>query len=186
MAAQRITIAKVGGIAADVTLLRLRGWATARQSTEPDEWSNDQWPSGVRVQVDAFANRLRANSLSPPVVYFIEWSDLWSMGDLFSRWLTPPGGPPPFVIHADRFEVYGYALPDGGRLSRHLTTAGPQQFDEYDRFVGRLHEALKAWQELTEQAVLIVIREVVGGLLTDDDLLASLSLVPGWLAEEAG
>lgn len=186
LAAQRITIAKVAGIAADVTLLRLREWASARRNSEPDEWSNDQWPSSVRAQVDAFADRLRASSLLPPVVYFVEWSDLWSMGDLFSRWLMPPGGPPPFVIHADRFEVYGYALPDGGRLGRHLTTAGPQQFDEYDWFVGRLHEALNACQELTDQAAIIVIREVVGGLYTDDDLLASLSRVPEWLLEEVG
>ncbi|MDG3007023.1 hypothetical protein [Paludisphaera mucosa] len=183
MATQRITIAKVGGIAADVILRRLQGWAAARQTAEPEEWSNDQWPSSVRVQVDAFADRLRANSLFPPVVHFIEWSDLWSMGDLFGRWLTPPGGPPPFVIHADRFELYGYSLPDGGRLGRHLTAAGPQQFDEYDQFVDRLHEALTASQELTEQAVIIVLREVVGSLQTDDDLLASLSIVPAWLVE---
>jgi hypothetical protein len=186
LAAQRITIAKVAGIAADVTLQRLREWAGARQSAEPDEWSHDQWPSSVRVQADAFADGLRASSLFLPVVYFVEWSDLWSMGDLFGRWLAPPGGPDPIVIHANRFEVYGYALPDNGRLGRHLTAARPQQFHEYDWFVGRLEEALNAWRELTDQAALIVIREVVGGLYTDDDLLASVSRVPEWLADEAG
>jgi hypothetical protein len=186
MATQRITVAKVGGVAAGVTLSRLRGWAAARQVADPDEWSGHQWPSGVRVQVDAFVDRLRANSLAPPVVHFVEWSDLWSMGDMFGRWLTPPGGPPPLTIHADRFQVYGHALPDGGRLYRHLRAAGPQQFDEYDQFVRRLQEALEAWRELVEHATLIVAREVVGGLYTDDEIRASLSLVPGWLAEEAG
>ena|GEM_PF-1614914 len=181
MATQRITIAKLGGIAADVALLRLREWAGTRRTSEPDEWSKDQWPSSVRVEVDAFVDRLRANSLSPPVLYFVEWADPWSMGDLFTRWLTPPGGPPPLVIHADRFEVYGYTLPDGGRLGRHLTTAGSQQFSEYDWFVSRLREALNAWRELTDQATLIVVREVVGGLHTDDDIQASLSRVPEWL-----
>jgi hypothetical protein len=39
---------------------------------------------------------------------------------------------------------------------------------------------------LTNQAAIIVIREVVGGLYTDDDLLASLSRVPEWLLEEVG
>ncbi|SIO59060.1 hypothetical protein SAMN05444166_5911 [Singulisphaera sp. GP187] len=103
---------------------------------------------------------------------------------LFNRWLTPPSGPGPLAIHADRFEVYGYALPDGGHLGRHLTTAGPQQFGEYDQFVGRLHEAVVAWQELVaERAALIVLREVVGGLVTDEELKASLSLVPNWLSE---
>ena len=87
------------------------------------------------------------------------------MGDLFSRWLTPPGGAPPIAIHADRFEVYGYALPDGGRLRQHLSASGPQQFSEYDQFLARLHEALDAWQELAERATIIVLREVVGGLV---------------------
>ena len=82
--------------------------------------------------------------------------------------------------------MYGYALPDGGHLGRHLTTAGLQQFGEYDQFVGRLHEAVGAWQEWAERAALIVLREVVGGLVTDEELKASLSLVPDWLSERRG
>jgi hypothetical protein len=185
MASQRISVAKVGGVAADATLMRLRGWAAERQSDDPNEWSNDQWPSSVRFEVDAFADRLRANSLSPPVVYFVEWSDLWSMGDVYIHWLTPPGGPPPLMIHADRYEVYGYALPDGGRLGRHLGAAGPRECDEYDWFIARLHQALSAWEHLTERAVLIVIREVVGALYEDHEVLALLSCVPEWVVEEA-
>jgi hypothetical protein len=184
MATQRITIAKIGGISADVALRRLREWAAARGDADPGEWSSDQWPSSVRAQVDSFADLLRANSLALPVIHFVEWSDLWSMGDLFRRGLTPPGGPPPLAIHGDRFEVYGYSLPDGGRLNRHLTTVGSEQFDEYDQFMGRLHEAVGAWQELADRAALIVLREVVGGLVTDDELTASLSLVPDWLSED--
>jgi hypothetical protein len=98
LASQRVTIAKVGGIAAEMTLQRLREWAGARRTANRKEWSNDQWPSSVRVQVDAFADRLRGNSLAPPVVHFVEWSDLWSMGDVYMRWLAPLGGPPPLII----------------------------------------------------------------------------------------
>lgn len=171
-------------MAADVASQQLRRWSAARKDADHDEWSNDQWPLSVRARVDAFADQLRANALSPPVIHFVEWSDLWSMGDLFSRWLTPPDGPLPFAIHANRFEVYGYALPDGHRLERHLATASPQQFPEYDHFVGRLKEAVEAWQKLVDRAALIVLREVVGGLVTDDELQASLSFVPDWLAEQ--
>ena len=181
MASQRITVAKLGGTAADVAWRRLRGWADAREVVDPDEWGGDQWPAPVRIEVDAFADRLRAHSLSPPVISFVEWTDLWSMGDLFRRWLTVPGGSPPLIIHADRFEVYAYALPDEGRLDRHLATAGPQQASEQDQFVTRLREAIEAWQALVDQAVLIVIREVVGGLVADEELLESLSVVPEWL-----
>ena len=183
MATQRITIAKVGGVAGDLVQRRLREWAAARQVSNPAEWSNDQWPSGVRVEADAFADRLRANSLSPPVVHFVEWSDLWSMGDLFARWLTPPGTPPPIVVHADRFTIYGYSLPDAGRLGRHLASAGRQQFPESDQFVRRLQEAVEAWQSMAERAALIVLREAIGGLVTDDELTGSLSVVPEWLSK---
>ena len=183
LAAQRVVIAKIGGVAADAAMRLLQGWAAARGRVDPDEWSADPWPSGVRAQADAFADRLRAHSLSPPVVYFVEWSDPWSMGDLFPRWLTPPDGPPPVAVHADRFEIYGYPLPDDGRLDRHLATAGPQPFDEYDWFVGRLREAMEAWRGLAGRAAIVVLREVVGGLVTDEELEASLAVVPDWLAE---
>ena len=186
MASQRVTIAMIGGVSADVVLGRLRGWASARQSADAREWSSEQWPASVRNEVDAFADRLRAEAFSPPVVYFVEWSDLWSMGDVFRRWLTPADGPSPIEIHADRVEVYGYALPDGDRLASHLATAGPQPFDESDHFIARLREALEAWRPLMQKAALIVIREVVGGLVTDEELDASLAVVPEWLEGWSG
>ncbi len=182
LATQRIAIATVGGLAADVLMSRLREWAGARQTSDLNEWSPEQWPAHVRGQVDALADRLRAHAVSPPVLHFVEWADLWSMGDLFGRWLTPPDGPGPLVVHADRFEVYAYGLPDGGRLGRHLANAGWQQFEEYDRFVGRLREAVGARQAMMDRAALVVLREVFGGLVTDDEFRASLSLVPDWLS----
>ncbi len=105
------------------------------------------------------------------------------MGDVFIRWLNAPGGLPPAIIHADRFEVYSYDLPDGGRLGRHLAVAGPQWAPESDQFVGRLREAVGAWEGSVDRAVLVVLREVVGGLTLDEEVLASLSVVPDWLLE---
>jgi hypothetical protein len=180
---QRITVAKVGGAAADVTVRRLREWSAARLTTDPDEWSNEQWPEQVRHAADQFADRLRSNAVAPPVVYFVEWVDMWSMGDLFSHWLTPPDGPTPFVVHADRFELYAYSIPDAGRLARHLASAGAQQFEESDWFVARLREAGGAWQGLVERSVLVVLRQVVGALVSDEELLVSLDRTPDWLSD---
>lgn len=73
LATQRVTIAKVGGMAAEVVVTRLREWASAREMVDPDEWFSDQWPSPVRVRADAFADRLRAHALTPPVIHFVEW-----------------------------------------------------------------------------------------------------------------
>jgi hypothetical protein len=183
VATQRITVAKVGGLAAEVVMLRLREWDSVRKADDLNEWSSEQWPLSVRRRADAFADRLRSHALDLPVVYFAEWADLWSMGDVFSRLLTPPGGPAPLIIHGDRFEIYGYSLPDGGRLVQHLASAGPQQFVEYDWFVWQLREAVRSWEELVEKGAVIVLREVVGGLVTDDELTNSLSTVPDWISE---
>jgi hypothetical protein len=68
-------------------------------------------------------------------------------------------------------------------LVQHLTGAGPQQFVEYGWFVGHLQKAIRAWQELVDRAALVVLREVVGGLVTDEELSDSLSIVPDWLSE---
>ena len=106
------------------------------------------------------------------------------MGDLFTRWLTPPDGPSPLRLPANRFDISAYALPDTGHLSRHLDSAGQQQFAESDWYVARLREAIGAWQQLADSAVLVVLRQVFNPSVYDAELNASLRLVPGWLLEE--
>jgi len=182
VASQRITIAKIGGVSADAVLRRLREWSAARQIDEPDEWSSEQWPQDVRKQADDFADRVRANAFAPPVVHYVEWVDMWSMGDLFGRWLTPSDNLMPLAVYANQYEIFGYALPDGGSLSRRLASSGPQQREESDWFVGRLREAVGAWQELIERAVVIVLRRVVQGSISDEEVTASLKCVPDWLS----
>ena len=182
MASQRITIAKVGGVTADLIEQRLREWSAARQTDNPNLWSSEQWPQHVRRQADDFAERLRAHAFTPPVVHFVEWADTWSMGDLFGRWLTPPDGSMPLAVHADRFEIFAHALPDGGHLSQHLASSGPQQFVESDWFVGRLREAVGAWRGLVDRAVVIVLRQVVAGSVLDEEITESLMSVPDWLS----
>jgi hypothetical protein len=182
LASQRITVAKIGGLAADVALQRLRAWSAARQTDNPNEWSPAQWPEEVRQHADDFADQLRAHAFAPPVVHFIEWVDMWSMGDLFGLRLTPSDGPMPLVVYADRYEIFGYNLPDGGRLAQHLATAGAQQWEEMDWFIGRLLEALDAWQKLVERAMIIVLRKVLDASVLDEEVVASLKRVPDWLS----
>ena len=184
MATQRVTVAKLAGMAAGLVHHRLKGWPEFRLVSDPDEWSGDQWPPVVRDRVDTFVGLLRANAGCPPVVHFAERVDQWSMGDVFVRWLTPPEGAGPLVVYSDRFEVYGYTLPDDGRLWRYLAGAGPQQFPEYGWFVSDLKRAVGAWSELIDESLVLVIREVIGGLVTDEELAASLEHVPVWLKVE--
>jgi hypothetical protein len=182
LASQRITVAKIGGLAADVSLRRLQAWSAARQTRDPNEWSSEQWPQHVRAETDAFANRLRANAFTPPVIYFVEWADLWSMGDVFQRWLAPLEGPMPLAVLADQYEVFAYGLPDGGRLAQRLATAGTQQWPETDWLLGRLRDAIGDSEALVERAVLIVLRYVVGPSASGQDVRDSLRRVPDWLS----
>jgi len=181
VASQRITIAKIGGVSADAVLRRLREWSAVRQSDEPNEWSSEQWPQDVRRQADDFADRLRANASAPPVVHYVEWVDMWSMGDLFGHWLTPRDKLILLAVYSDQYEIFGYALPDGGRLSRRLASRGSQQWDEAEWFAERLSEAVAAWQKLIDRSVIIVLRRVVQGSITDEEVTASLKCVPEWL-----
>ena len=175
-------IAKVGGVAADAILARSRQWLAARSTTDPSEYGPEQWPPQVRLQADTFAEQLRTHGFAPPVLYFIEWSDLWSMFDIFDRSLSPINGADPLWVCGDRFEIRGYALPDGGHLLRHLAGANHQEVSEYQQLGLRLREAIAAYEGQVNQAVLVLLREVVGGLVTDDELDESLATVPDWLS----
>ena len=186
LATQRITVVKIGGEAADAIALEFGEWASARRTDKPNEWSSSQWPSDARDAADRFVSALRANAMVPPVIHFAEWIDLWSMFDTFRRWLTPPDGLEPGNIHTGRFEVYGYALPDGERLARYLADAGVQQWRETDRYIWNLREAVEAWEALVDRSVIVVIREAVDGSVTDEEVTASLKVIPAWISNPSG
>lgn len=181
MASQRITVAKLAGLTGDIALQRLSRWSSARKTNDPNCWSPEQWPDHMRREANDFADRLRAHGFALPVCHFVEWSDLWSMGDLFPRWLTPPNCPAPIAVHTSRFEIFAYGLPDEGRLVSYLAAAGPQQFPEAEWYVTRLHEAALAWEKLVPRATLVVLRYVVNGLALDEEVALSLSSTAPWL-----
>jgi hypothetical protein len=181
LAAQRMSIVKVAGVAGDHLASRLREWAGLRTAETPSEWSPDQWPQSVRTQIDSIASLVRENATEPPVIHFVEWIDLWSMGDLFRSWLSPSGGETPLTVFGDRFEVYGHCLPDDGLLLRRLANDRKHQFPEAEWFLKRLDEAINAWQDVAGRSLIVVLREVTGGLVTDDELAKALDELPNWM-----
>jgi hypothetical protein len=178
LATQRITIVKLGGVSAEIVLQRLSEWSAARRIDNPNLWSPEQWPEQLRKKADDFAERLRTHGFALPVIHFVEWADMWSMGDLFVRWLTPPDCPGPICMHANRCEIFAYSLPDGGRLAEYLASAGPQQWTETDWFVSRLREAVEAWQKRVERAALVVLRYVVDASARDEEVTMNLRIRP--------
>lgn len=181
MASQVITVVKVAGAAGDWVWARLGEWAATRRAADPRVWQAEDWPTEVRQEVEQLVDRLRAHRAEPPVVHFVEWADLWSMGDTLARWLTPSSGAEPLRVWGDRYELYAYLLPDDGALARHLDGAGPQQHPEYDWLVQRLREAVRSWGGLYDRAVLLAVRSILGASVTDEELTDSLRTVPTWL-----
>jgi len=104
------------------------------------------------------------------------------MGDVFRRWLFPENQFAKLVVYGDRFEVYCYRLPDDGRLTNHLSQARKHQCQEEGWFVTRLREAAEAWDELVDRSSIVVLREVLDGLATDEEIVDSLGKMPNWLA----
>ena len=141
MATQVISVLKVAGSAGEWAWGQLQDWAAARQADGAGTWAAEQWPPEVRREADRLADRLRSHATAPPIVHFVEWADSWSMGDTVVRWLTPKRGPAAVRVYGDRYELFGYFLPDDGVLVGHLVDDGPHQHTEGEWLVRRLREA---------------------------------------------
>src|SRR5207302_10893275 len=105
-------------------------WAGRRQAEQDNEWSSRQWPAEVRREADRLADLLRSHAGVPPVVHFVEWADLWSMGDLIAQCLSAGNGAGAVRVYGERYEMSAHLLPDKGVLARHLANAGPRQHPE--------------------------------------------------------
>jgi len=181
VATQLISVLKVAGSAGDFVWQRLHGWAAKRQGEGGGEWSSRQWAPEVCQEADRLADLLRSHSATPPIIHFVEWVDTWTMSDMIARWFIPGRGSDAVQVYGERYELFGYFLPDEGALARHLAEAGPHQHPETEWLVSRLQEALVSWDRLTDRAVLLVLRRVTGPTVTDEEILESSQGVPDWL-----
>jgi hypothetical protein len=119
--------------------------------------------------LDQLCETVRNECVSLPIIYFTEWLDRWSMGNLV---------PGPGAVEGGRFQATtlapGEALAWADQCGR--------QHQEQEWFAARLREAATAWEGMAEQYVVIVVREVIGGSTTDGELRDSFSRVPAWLS----
>ena len=115
-----------------------------------------------------FCQSLRENGTSLPILYFSEWIDRWLMGD------HVPG---PGMVEGRRFQATCLtreeAIDWAGRCG--------DQHQEQTWLAARLREAASAWCELADGALIVVVREVLEGSTTDDEVHASLRSLPAWL-----
>lgn len=182
MANQRFTLVKLGGSAADLARLRFQEWAETRVTGNPKLFTSEQWPKSVRERADDFANRIRIHAFQPPIMYFSEWGDPWSAGNLCDLLFGVPEGNQLIAIDANLYSLYGYSLPDNEKLIDSLRSKGTQQFCEQDRFIARIIEAIEAWDGFETRSYLIALRSVIGPSVLDEEMAAALKTIPEWLA----
>jgi hypothetical protein len=157
MPTQRIAIATVAGEAAAVIEEYFARW---RNSTAAER----------AVEIDRFCDALRINAASPPVVCFCEWIDSWSMGDRILH-RSRVGGTRFQASCVTRLEAIAWAESCG------------DQHQEESWLAARLREASSAWCGPSDRISIVVVREVLGPLISDEEVAASLEAVPAWLSD---
>ena len=179
MASQILTVVKIGGVSADAVRRQFLAWQDARLVDDPNEWEPNQWPEDVRSAADQWADAIRAHGHEPPVVFFSEFADLWSF--------CPPqrflGHHQSLQVYADRYELFCLPLPlasDGMTELSALVDNG--QWDEDRYFASNVLSAINAWEKLVDDAVIVLLRRVIGGAVEDHEIEATLRSVPDWLA----
>ena len=181
MATQRLTIAKIAGAASVVTLDLFRDWQSKRLAEDPNEWSSEQWPEQVRRCADEWALNLRQHGHHPPVLFFAEYVDLWSF--------CPPdrhiGNEALIQIASERYELFCLPLPADADLVRYLRQLRKKGQYHEDRLFGKFTiEAFAAWGRMIDKAVVVFLREVLGGSTEDGEIERSLAVVPEWCGRD--
>src|SRR5262249_44121452 len=120
----------------------------------------------------------------PPVLFYRQYVDQWSMGDVFG--LVGRGNSRPAVIHLGDGELYAYSLPDGGVLLKRLRAErrrSPKSVGRAEKFwfIDSIRDAVTISQSGKDGSALLVIRHVIGGLVDDDEISAAMRRTAGWL-----
>ena len=182
---QIVTVAKISGEASQVVLCAFQRWSEARVASteEPALMEPGQWPADCRAEMRQFAQFIRTNVGQLPIVFWNEHVDMWSMGDVF-RNAFPWNASSLFDVESDNaLSLLCYAIPDGGllhaHLGRQLRRMGLAQ--EAKWYVRVLQEAATARCPVVEEAAIVVVRQVIAGLVTDDEVEKARHLIPEWL-----
>ena len=153
MATQRLTVATLSGQAAVAAVARFEELRTAP----------------APAAVDRLCVSLREHALSPQVIYFAEWVDRWLMGDLI---------PGPGAVEGHRFQATCLSPAQAVGWADRC----PNQFAEQGWLASRLREAAVGWGGVAEPYAVVVVRQVVGASVHDDEIQAAASSVPAWLS----
>lgn len=183
MATQYLTIAKLAGRAGEFALQLFDAWKNARLVDNPNEWDPQQWPADICEQADRFAEGLRTHGHEPPVVFFIEYVDMWSFcpSQRFLG-LNSQHGLRQMMGHRYELSAMRLPLPPFSRQTLEQVLVDGQ-FDEDHLFADLTLRAADAWQGLVDAGALIFLRRVIRGSVDDEEIIESAMNLPEWASE---
>lgn len=182
MAIQEWTILKLTGPASADAVFHCDHWWNQRRSDDLSCFSPDDWPASVRRAVTRYLSTLTQHRLEPPILYFSQHLDLWSVAGELESYL---GNTAARILH-DAGELRYYQLPDRGKLLRRCKARTLKaQFPETHWLAQRLIEAILAHDNLKSHVVILINRHSITTSPTDEQLQTLTSKMPKWLTHPA-
>jgi hypothetical protein len=137
------------------------------------DWLQEQFhpnrPPFPGSEVDRIATLLLDNRNDPSIVHATSWIDKWSMLPLASEVLWHSGS---------RFQLTCLSPGTAAECSRRIRLNS----DEDRWFARRLNEASTTYLRFAERPQMILIREVLGVSIDDDEYRTAWATLPAWLA----
>jgi hypothetical protein len=158
-----------------VTIAKVAGQAAKDFHERVGELSKLASERDVRVMGDGLVAWIQQNKLVPPILYYCQYADHWSGANNFERYFNASVG---LKVSSGTTELYSYRLPDDGTLVATLTRAIDErgfQFDEDAWFANGLRNAATFAERIASEATIVIVREVIGATLTDDDIRSALT-----------
>jgi hypothetical protein len=164
MATQIVTILKIAGVSGERVFEKVRQFEAERQPCcDPNCLiATEHWSADCRCRIDTFAEKLRKNRASLPVVFSLEYLDPWSPGPT-PLWRLPTWETNAVRALGDNYWLECYWLPDEGRLE----------------------EACMAWETLVDAAALVWMGQTVAASVDDSEIKAAMLGIPEWLKSGA-
>lgn len=180
---QIVTVAKVVGESSRPVIRTFQRWSAARvpDPQEPTLVEPRQWPADCREEMKQLASDIQTHTTKPPLVFYNEHVDMWSMGDVFQS-AFPADGDHVYEVQSNDMALWCYAMPDNDRLQDHLRRElGREQFaKERSWHLRVVQQAASAWHP-SDDAAIVVVRQVVGGLVTDEEVERASQVIADWL-----
>ncbi|MHB8957952.1 MAG: hypothetical protein ACYC4U_33905 [Pirellulaceae bacterium] len=178
MATQRVLIFSVGGETADRMWQAVCRWSDARTTRLENEWSSENWTEETRVAIDAFVETVKRSAFLPPVLYRAEYIDCWSMSAVYEMALVKRHPDYSRRLMTGTHQIIATWVQSSERII--LEDHSPA---ETRWLYNHLNEAFEAWGEISERRLVVLVRSVIDGRPTDEEVVESMKTIPAWWAE---